>query len=479
MAPLEATRAAMAEITAPIVTITLVLAAVFVPVAFIPGLTGRLYNQFAMTIVFSFLFSAFNSLTFSPAMARLFLEAQARRDEVLPRSAGSTRGLKWVEDSYDSFLDFTAHHWWTIVVPSLGLLALTGWMIVERPKAFIPTEDQGYLIVVVQTPDGTSREPTAGSSSGSSQIARELQGVARRGHARRLNVINAINQTNTGVVFVTLEDWHERTTPELRAAGLAAELQRELSDADPRRAWSLVLQPPPIRGLSQTGGFELMIEDREGKGVEALPAVVDRFLDEARKRPELAGVFTTFSARVPQLRFDLDRTKARRLDVPVSDVFADAPDQPRRLLRQRLQPLRQGLEGHGPGRGARPRTRPEDIQNLYVLNRKGERVPLSSLGEVKYALGPIDVPHYNLYAAAKINGQPAPGYSSGQAIAAMQEVAAEVLPEGFGYEWTGTTFQEQKTGNHGDLHLRPVDRLRLPVHGGPVRELDPADWSSS
>src|SRR5208282_6471444 len=159
-APLEATRAAMAEITAPIVTITLVLGAVFVPVAFIPGLTGRLYNQFALTIVFSFLFSAFNSLTFTPAIARIFLRPR-HGETKFPPFRWFNRGLKWIEDSYDSFLDFGARHWWTIVFPSLGLLVLTGWLIYKRPKAFIPTEDQGYLIVALQTPDGTTREPTS------------------------------------------------------------------------------------------------------------------------------------------------------------------------------------------------------------------------------------------------------------------------------------------------------------------------------
>ena len=150
----------MAEITTPIVTITLVLAAVFVPVAFMPGLTGRMYNQFAMTIVFSFTFSALNSLTFSPAMARLFLKTKQTETRFF-LFRWFNAGLKWVETSYDSVLEFTAHHWWTIVVPSLGILALTAWMIIERPKAFIPTEDQGYVICVVQTPDGTSREKTA------------------------------------------------------------------------------------------------------------------------------------------------------------------------------------------------------------------------------------------------------------------------------------------------------------------------------
>jgi multidrug efflux pump subunit AcrB len=216
--------------------------------------------------------------------------------------------------------------------------------------------------------------------------------------------------------------------------------------ASVRDARVIVLQPPPIRGLSQTGGFELMIEDRSGKGVDALQKVVDRFQDEARKRPELAGVFSTFSARVPQLKFDVDRTKARRLDVPISDLFATIQanlggyyvndfDLYGKVWKVMVQ-----AEGS-------VRTKIEDIQNLYVMNRKGERVPLGSLGEVRYSLGPIDVPHYNLYASAKMNGAPAPGFSSGQALTAMQEVAAQVLPEGFGTEWTGTTFQEQKTGN--------------------------------
>jgi hydrophobe/amphiphile efflux-1 (HAE1) family protein len=442
--PLAATRAAMAEITTPIVTITLVLAAVFVPVAFMPGMTGRLYNQFAMTIVFSFVFSAFNSLTFSPAMARLFLK---------PKS-GPTRfflfrwfnaGLRWIENSYDSVLDLTARRWWTIVGPSLLLLVLTGWLLATRPKSFIPTEDQGYLIVVVQTPDGTSGGATQGVLMRVEELCRGVKGVRHTVMLEGLNVITSANQSNCGVVFLPLEEWKERTTPELRAVGLAATIQSKLS-AQVRDAAVMVIQPPPIRGLSATGGFELMVEDRSGNGTASLQRVLDRFQDEARKRPELAGVFSTFSARVPQLKFDIDRTKARRLDVPISDLFA--------VLQANLggyyvndfdlygKVWKVMVQAEGS-----VRTKPEDIKNLYVLNRKGERVHLSSLGEVRYTLGPIDVPHYNLYAAAKINGGPAPGYSSGQALAAMEQVAAKVLPEGFGHEWTGTTLQEQKTGN--------------------------------
>ena len=442
--PLDAAQRAMAEITTPIVTITLVLAAVFVPVAFMPGLTGRLYNQFAMTIVFSFVFSAINSLTFSPAMSRLLLKTKHTETRFF-LFRWFNAGMNWIETSYDSVLDFTARQWWTIVIPSLGLLGLTAWMIVERPKAFIPTEDQGYIICFIQTPDGTSREKTAAVVQKVIKLAMEMKGVKHVVSIDGLNIINATNQSNCGVVFCPLEPWEERRTPELRAPALAKKFQgilfKEIRDAMP-----LVLQPPPIRGLSQTGGSEMMIEDKTGRGPEAMQRVVDQFLDAARKRPELVGVFTPFSARVPQLKFELDRTKARRLDVPINDVFSTLQVNLGAYYVNDFDLYGKVWKVMVQAEGA-TRTKPEDISRLYVLNRQGAKVPLSSLWEVKYTLGPIDVPHYNLYATAKINGSPAPGYSSGQAIIALQEVAAQVLPEGFGWEWTGTTFQEQKTGN--------------------------------
>ncbi|MEW4566631.1 multidrug efflux RND transporter permease subunit [Tautonia sp. JC769] len=444
--PLAATRAAMAEITAPIVTITLVLAAVFIPVAFIPGLTGMLYNQFAMTVVFSFIFSAFNSLTFSPAMSRLFLKPKKNHGEskfFLFR--WFNRGMKWLENSYDGVLEFTARHWWAIVAPSVALLALTAFMLIQRPKAFIPTEDQGYLIAAMQAPDGTSLEKTTELIRRVDLIARELPGVEHTVAVSGRNILSNTAQSNAAFVFLPLKEWAERDDPELRSSALAQTLQGMLG-SQIREAQIMVVEPPPIRGLSQTGGFEMMVEDREGKGVEALQQVVDQFQAAAAERPELAGVFSTFSARVPQVRFDLDRTKARRLDVPISDVFA--------VLQTNLgayyvndfnlfgKVWKVMLQAEG-----EVRQRPEDILDLFVLNREGEKVPLSALGEVKYVLGAIDVPHYNLYATARMNGGPAPGFSSGQAVAAMEEVARSVLPEGFDFEWTGTTFQEQQTGN--------------------------------
>jgi hydrophobe/amphiphile efflux-1 (HAE1) family protein len=444
LGPLEATRKAMSQLTTPIITITLVLAAVFVPVAFIPGLTGRLYNQFALTIVFSFVLSAINSLTFSPAMSRLFLRPKHGETKFF-LFRWFNQGIRWIEDSYDSILEVTAKHWWTIVVPSVGLLALTFLMLVERPKGFIPVEDQGYLIVTVQTPDGTTQGPTHVILERVDAMAREMEGVSDVVRMEGNNPLTGVNQPNAGAIFVILKPWHERTSTELRAPALVAKLQRQVS-TEVKGAQVLVFQPPAIQGLGTTGGFEFQIEDLEGRGTEALARVTAKFLSEARKRPELASLYTPFSANVPQLRFELDRVKARTLDVPVSDVF---------------ETLQVNLGGsyindfnlYGKvwkvmieAEGARRSTK-ANILSLQVLNRKGERVPLSALGDVKPMVGPIDVPHYNLYNTAKINGQAAPGFSSGQAVEAMQSVAAEVMPEGFSYEWTGSTLQELKTGN--------------------------------
>ncbi len=445
-APLEATRAAMAEITAPIITITLVLGAVFVPVAFIPGLTGRLYNQFALTIVFSFLFSALNSLTFSPAMARLLLKAKTHHGESrFFFFRWFNRGMTWLENSYDSFLEYTAHQWWTIVLPSLGLLALTGFMLLERPKSFVPVEDQGYLIVTVQTPDGTTKEPTTKAMEAVEKAILQQPGVADTIRFDGYSPITQVNQANNGAIYVVLKPWEERKTSDLRARALVPRLRQAVAE-QVKEAQVLVFPPPPIQGLGATGGFEFLIEDREGRGVAALAKVADDFLARARDRAELSGLFTPFSAKVPQLKFELDRVKARTLEVPVSTVFETLQVYLGGYYVNDFNRFGKTWRVYVQAEGNR-RIKPDDILTLKVLNRGGKKVPLAALGEVKRDAGPIDVPHYNLYNAAKITGNPTPGYSSGQAVQAMEDVAAEVLPEGFGFEWTGSTYQEQKTGS--------------------------------
>ncbi|MDX2036765.1 MAG: multidrug efflux RND transporter permease subunit [Isosphaeraceae bacterium] len=445
LAPLEATRKAMAEITTPIITITLVLAAVFVPVAFIPGLTGRLYNQFALTIVFSFLFSALNSLTFSPAMCRLFLKPKVHGETKFFFFRWFNKGMKILEDSYDSFLDYTARNWILIVAPSLALLALTVAMLAARPKAFIPSEDQGFFIVTVQAPDGTTQARTRAIMDEVDRLARDLEGVEDTIRFDGLNPITQVNQTNAGALYVLLEPWEERSKPELRARALAGRFQAIVS-GKVNQAIVLALQPPPIQGLGSTGGFEFVLEDRQGKGLEALAAVTDNFLTEARRRRELDRLFTPFSTSVPQLRFELDRTKARTLGVAVSDVYSVLQANLGGVYVNDFNLYGKVWKVMLAAEGDRRRGL-DDVRRLKVLNRDGQAIPLSALGDVKRRVGAINATHYNLYNAAKITGAPAEGYSSGQAVAAMEEVARATLPEGFGFEWTGTTYQEQKTGN--------------------------------
>ncbi len=468
--PTRAVKAAMREITAPILTISLVLSAVFVPVAFIPGLTGRLYNQFAMTIVFSFVFSAVNSLTFSPAMSRLFLRPRHGESSFI-LFRWFNRGMRWLETSYDAFLEFTAHHWWTIVVPSLALLALTGIMLAGRPKAFIPTEDQGYLIIAVQTPDGTGRGLTSKIAQEVSKVALDAEGVSDTVLLDGFNVLSSTNQANSATCFVVLDEWSKRKRPELRAQALVGRLQ-EAMRSKIRGAVALVIQPPPIRGLSQTGGFEYMIEDRDGKGVEALAMVTDRFIDAARKRPELAGVFTPFSARVPQLRFLLDRTKRSGSTWP--SPTSSTPSRPTSAACTSTTSTCTERSGRSTSRPRRPAApSPTTSAASTSSTTRGRRSPSAALGDVTHTLAPIDVPHYNLYAAAKITGQPASGYSSGQAIHAMEEVAAGDAARGLHGRVDRHHFPGAAHGQPGVRDLRPVDRLRLPLHGRALRELDP------
>ena len=278
-------------------------------------------------------------------------------------------GMRWLENSYDSFLEFTAHHWWTIVVPSIALLALTYAMLIERPKAFIPVEDQGYLITAIQTPDGTGREATSKVAAAISKIALGLEGVSDVVLLEGFNVLNSTNQTNSATAFVTLKEWGERTRPELRAPALTTKLQAAISK-EVRGAVAVVLQPPPIRGLSQTGGFEFMIEDRDGKGVEALALITDRFLEEARKQPELGGLFTPFTVNVPQIRFNLDRVKAQRLGVAVSDVFAVLQTNLGGYYVNDFNLYGKVWKVMVQAEGSRRVTK-DDIERLYVLNQQG------------------------------------------------------------------------------------------------------------
>jgi HAE1 family hydrophobic/amphiphilic exporter-1 len=441
--PIDAAKAAMAEVTGPIIATTAVLMAVFVPVAFLPGVTGQLYNQFALTIAISVALSAFNSLTLSPALSAVFLRNQPPTrfvpfklfNSAFTHSAnGYARGIKRL----------IGLRWLVMVFFVLGL-GLTYGIYKRIPTTFLPVEDQGYFFAVIKLPDGASVERTEAVSRQVRDILKATPGVSDVVQVNGFNFLTGAAQSNTGVEFAVLKPWGERG-PGQDASSIVNAVRPKLLGLPGGIALSF--DPPSIPGLGATGGFEFELEDLTGKGSEALNQMTQALLAEARKQPELnpAALFSTFSTSTPQYDYDLDRTKAKLLGLDLPDVFDTLQiffgslyvndfNQFGRTFRVTMQAA--------PG----SRAQSGDIARLYVRNDAGGMVPLSTLGKLKPTVGPEFVSHYNAYGSALINGGPAPGYSSSQAIAAMQRAAAAVLTPDYGFEWTGITYQELKAGS--------------------------------
>ena len=441
--PLRAAQAAMAEVTGPIIATTAVLMAVFVPVAFIPGVAGRLYNQFALTVAISVGISAFNSLTLSPALSAAFLRHRPPSDFAPFRVFN--KGFDWLSHTYAGMVRGLVRLRWAILGLFVVVLGATYYLSQRIPSSFLPVEDQGYFFVVIQLPDGASLQRTDQVAKKVRDLLQSTPGVDIVGSITGLNFLTNAAQSNSAVEFAILKPWDERP-PSQSAMRLVAEVRPKLL-AIPD-AIALSFDPPSIPGLGTTGGFEFEVEDLTGRGSFALSEATQALIAEARKQPELnpMQMFTSFSTSTPQFNYDLDRTKAKLLGLNIPDVFNTLQiflgslyvndfNLFGRTFRVTLQADKD------------KRANPGDLSRLYVRNATGGMVPLSTLGLLKPIVGPETVPHYNNYASALINGGPAPGYSSGQAVAAMERAAAVALPRDFGFEWTGITFQELKAGS--------------------------------
>jgi HAE1 family hydrophobic/amphiphilic exporter-1 len=441
--PLQATRKAMAEVTGPIIATTAVLMAVFIPVAFIPGVAGRLYNQFALTVAISVGISAFNSLTLSPALSAAFLRH---------RPATTFAPFRWFNAGFERLSHAYARRvkalirWrWAVLGLFAAGLAAT-FVIWERiPSTFLPVEDQGYFFVVIQLPDGAALERTDAVAKQARDLLQATPGVDIVGSISGLNFLTNAAQSNSAVEFAILKPWDERP-PEQNASRIVASVRPKLL-AIPG-AVALSFDPPSIPGLGTTGGFEFEVEDLNGRGAFALNDATQALIAEARKQPELNAqqLFSSFSTSTPQFNYDLDRTKAKLLGLSLPDVFNTL-----QIYLGSLYVNDFNLFGHTfrvtMQADKEARAAATDISRLYVRNASGGMVPLSTLGTLQPIVGPETVPHYNNYGSALINGVAAPGFSSGQAVAAMQRAAATALPRDFGYEWTGITFQELKAGS--------------------------------
>ncbi|WP_152044833.1 efflux RND transporter permease subunit [Aureimonas psammosilenae] len=441
--PMEATLRAMREVTGPIIATTAVLMAVFIPVAFIPGVAGRLYNQFALTVAISVGISAFNSLTLSPALAAVFLSHKPQTRFFAFRWFNAA--FDWMSHAYARLVGGLVRARFIVVLLFALTLGGTYWIWQKLPSTFLPVEDQGYFFVVIQLPDGASLERTDAVAAKVRGVLEGTPGIDIVGSISGLNFLTNAAQSNSAVEFAILKPWNERP-PEQNASKIVAELQGKLIQIP--EAIVLPFDPPSIPGLGATGGFEFQVEDLTGRGSAALDQAVQAVLAEARKQPELNphALFSSFSTSTPQFDFDLDRNKAKLLGLDLPDVFNTLQIFFGSLYVNDFnlfgRTFRVTLQAE-----AQARANASDLSRLYVRNSEGGMVPLSTLGQLKPVVGPETVPHYNNYASALINGAAAPGFSSAQASAAMQRVAEAVLPRDFAYEWTGITYQEIKAGS--------------------------------
>ena len=441
--PLEAARAAMKEVTGPIIATTAVLMAVFVPVAFIPGVTGRLYNQFALTVAISFGISAFNSLTLTPALSAAFL--RHRGETKFAPFRWFNNGFDWLAHTYANSIRSLVR--WRVTVLTLFVVTLGATYLISTriPSTFLPVEDQGYFFVVIQLPDGASLERTDAVAKQVREILKSTPGVDIVGSISGLNFLTNAAQSNSAVEFAILKPWDERPSSQ-NASKIVASVRPKLL-AIPG-AFVLSFDPPSIPGLGATGGFEFQVEDLSGRGSFALNDAVQAVIAEARKQPEInpQQLFSAFSTSTPQFNYDLDRNKAKLLGLSLPDVFNTLQIYLGSLYVNDFnlfgRTFRVTLQAEKDARA-----NASDLSRLYVRNGVGGMVPLSTLGSFKPIVGPETVTHYNNYPSALINGGAAPGYSSGQAVKAMERAAAIALPRDFTYEWTGITYQELKAGS--------------------------------
>ena len=452
--PFEATKIAMSEVTGPIIAIAFVLCAVFIPTAFITGLSGQFYKQFALTITISTLISAFNSLTLSPALSAILLKPHDAPQDKLTKLLNALFGT-WLFKPFNRLFDKGAQGYEKVVkklirmsvvvgVVYLALVGSTIGLFNSVPGGFIPQQDKQYLVAVAQLPDAASLDRTEEVIKQMQEIALEVPGVAHTVAFPGLSVNGFTNSTNSGIVFTPLDDFSERNDPSLSAFAIAMQLNQRFAAID--EAFVAVFPPPPILGLGTTGGFKLQIEDRSNQGFAALFAALQATIGVAQKDPALMGLYSSFRIQVPQMDINIDREQALIQGIPLDEVFnalqvylGSAYVNDFNMFGRTYQVKAQAE--------AKFRSKKEQINNLKVRNAVGLMVPLGSVVTVEETTGPDRVMHYNGYVTAELNGSPAPGYSSDQAQQAIEAVLAKTLPEGITYEWTEVTYQQILAGN--------------------------------
>jgi hydrophobe/amphiphile efflux-1 (HAE1) family protein len=453
LSPRDAAHKAMDEVSRPIVAIGLVLCAVFVPVAFLSGLTGEFYRQFALTIAFSTVISAINSLTLSPALSAILLKPRHAPPDRLTRWLD--RGLGWLFRPFNrAFASGSARYGSAVnrvirksgiaLVVYAGLLALTLFGFNKVPSGFVPTQDKQYLVAFAQLPDAATLDRTEKVIRQMAEIGRQQPGVENAVQFPGLSINGFVNAPNAGIIFFTLKPFEERHGKDEYGLNIAGALNAKFGGI--QDAFVAVFPPPPVNGLGQVGGFKLQLEDRAGLGESALNDATQALLGKAYQMPELAGVFSGYRVNVPQLDVEVDREKVKHEGIVLTDLFQTMQAYLGSVYVNDFNKFGRTYQVKVQA-DAQFRATADNIAQLKVRNAAGAMIPLGSVVTVKQSHGPDQATRYNGYPSADINGGPAPGYSSGQAEATIEGIMRDVLPNGIGYEWTDLTYQQKLSGN--------------------------------
>ncbi len=443
LTPKEAAIKAMSELTGPVLGITLVLTAVFLPASFLPGITGQMFRQFALVIAATAIISAINALTLKPTQCALYLRPLAKDRKINWFYRGFNRIYGAIERRYISIVKWMAQRPRSMACLFLAVVGCALVIFARHPTAFLPTEDQGYCVLVAQLPPGASQLRVRQVSADVDAVLKNMPGIKGWVTSGGFSDPDSANVSNVVTKYVMYEDWDKRPA-DLSQNRIVADLRERLQSI--RKAQFDVLIPPPIPGLGQAGGFQMMVEDRTGMGLGQLEKTVQQILLAADKEVGLRGVTTTFNSKSPQLHLTINRTMAESLGVTINDIFQTLQTSLGSTYINLFNKFNQSFQVRVQA-DADYRRRFDDIANLYVANRSGQMVPLGALLDVRRVLGSELITRYNLYPSAPLIGRPAPGFSSGEALTIMERVANANLPLNTGYNWTGLSYQEKLIGN--------------------------------
>ncbi len=442
LAPLPATIQAMKEVTGPVLATTLILLAVFVPVALLPGISGRMFNQFAVTICVSVLISAINALTLTPALCAMMLK-NTYSEPIAPLRLFN-KGFNVLTKKYQNLVGVMSRR----LVLSIGLyvvlIATLVWSFMQVPTSFVPNEDKGVFMVEVRLPDAAALQRTAPIMARYVNQIRQVKGVENVVSVAGFSVINMSSIPNAGMLIIKLDDWSKRKAPELSQIAIMGQVGR-MMNANPESA-AFVFTTPAIKGMGAVDGFNLVLQDNLGREPQELAATTAEFVGKINALPEVARAFSIFRANIPQRYIDVDRDKAISMGVPLNQIFSTLQAElggayisDFNLFGRSYQVKVQAEQQY--------RDDEDDIRHLYVRSSKGEMVSLATLVKIRPIFGPDTLSNYNMFASATVNGAPAPGYSSGDVVHAIEKLAEKELPSGYSYEWSGMTYQEMKAGN--------------------------------